>query len=391
MKRIYLDHNATCPPSDKAIDAVGWAMENLRGNPSAAHSEGMGARKLIEGARKKVAHMVGAFPREIHFFSGGTEANCSILTSTALASLGNLSGKRQKSPSIVISSIEHPSIVETCESLARIGIETIKVPCSPDGTILPDAFAAAIGPSTILACLMLANNETGVVQPVAEVSRICSDANVLLHVDAVQGPGRIPVDFKALGASTGVISAHKFGGPMGVGALYVRTGVKIEPLMRGGSQERGVRPGTENLPGIWGMAAACENAVEALSGAGFVKVHRDKMEELLLEGVNGLRINGRTAERMPNTCSATIPGIPGSDIVAALDRDGFSISAGSACKAGSGRASHVLEAMGLGEEAACSVRISLGPATTLDEVEAFARVFGRTVSRLTRARERAKS
>ncbi|UFN49431.1 aminotransferase class V-fold PLP-dependent enzyme [Roseomonas sp. OT10] len=333
MLTLYLDANATEPLRPESRAAVLEALE-LPGNPSSVHAEGRAARRLLERARAQVAARFGARPQDVVFTSGGTEAD-------ALAIRGLGAGRR-----VLVGATEHPAVLAATPGAAR-------VPVRPDGALDLDALAAALadGPPALL-CLMHANNETGVVHPVAEAAALCRQYGALLHVDAAQSGGRIPVSLAALGADSLAVSGHKLGGPKGAGALLLRPGLEIPALIPGGGQERGRRGGTEPLPAIAGLGAAAEAADPP--GAARLAVLRDA-----IEAGAGLPVAGAGAPRLPNTASLILPGIPSETQVIALDLAGVRVSAGSACSSGKVARSHVLEAMGLGAAAGCAIRVSL--------------------------------
>jgi cysteine desulfurase len=337
----YLDHNATTPVRPAAAAAVAAALARI-GNPSSVHAAGRAARRELERARERVAALVGAAPEEIVFTSGGTEANNLALRGT---------GRR----TVVVSAIEHDSVLNAVEG-ARV------VPATPSGVVDLRALAATM-PEGALVSLMLANNETGVIQPVAEAAALVHARGGLLHVDAVQAAGKIPVDMRALGADLMTLSAHKLGGPQGVGALVARTDVAAQ--LRGGGQERGRRAGTENLPGIAGFGAAAAEPGDY----GRLAALRDAVEEALAgEAV----FFGREAPRLSTTTCLALPGVPAETQVIALDLAGVMVSAGAACSSGKVRPSHVLGAMGVGAElAASAIRVSFGWTSTEADVEAF--------------------
>ncbi len=372
--RVYFDHNATCPlrPEARAAmrallqeSAAGW------GNPSSPHAFGHAARLALEEARAEVAALLDVAPREIVFVSGGTESD-------NLAVLGASRAWRRSRPDrapgrLVASSVEHPAVLESCRRLASDGWELILLPADASGRIDPEDFRRALRLETALASVMAANNETGVLQPIAEIGPIARQAGVALHVDAVQAAGRIPLDAYATGADFISISSHKMGGPAGIGALWVRAEARLEGPLSGGGQEGRRRPGTESVLLAAGFAAAARAARLRLGEeAARAAALRDRLEADLTGRVRGVRINGAGAARLPNTASVTVPGVAAEALVILLDRMGFAISTGSACSTGAARPSHVLAAMGLDAAAiASTVRISLGPSTTAAETQAL--------------------
>jgi len=354
--RIYLDHNATTPLRPEAAAAIGEAMHTC-GNPSSVHAAGRRARGIIEDAREEVAALAGATPAEVVFTSGGTEAN-------ALALRGP--GPRR----LLVSAVEHASITVTAGLAAAI-------PVDRDGIVRLDALdalrAAAAEPA--LVSVMAANNETGVIQPIAEVAAVCRRHGALLHCDAVQAAGRIPLDRREMGAQLLSLSAHKLGGPAGVGALIVDASLPLQPLLRGGGQERGRRAGTENLLGIAGFGAAAARA-STLPDAARLTLLRDRLERRLRAVCPSAQVFGATAPRLPNTTCIAMPGVAAETQVIAFDLAGIAVSAGAACSSGRVARSNVLSAMGVGDDLARSaLRVSLGWTTGEADVEQFLEVW----------------
>jgi cysteine desulfurase len=374
--RIYLDHNASSPLRPEAREAMRRHLEGVPSNPSSVHAFGHAGRMAVETARRAVAGLLAASPGEIVFTAGGTEANNLALYGAALRDPGGAGGR------IVSTAIEHPSVLGPLADLESRGFAVVRVPPDRSGVVPAAAILAAAAPPTVLVSIMLANNETGALQPVAEVGRALRGRGVMLHCDAAQAAGRVPIDVRALGVDLLSIAAHKFGGPPGVGALYVRTGLALRPHLRGGGQELNRRPGTENVPAIAGCGAAAAAVArglenEARTAAGL----RDRLEEAVLAALPGVRVNAAGAPRAPNTTSLAFDGAAGETLVAALDLEGVAVSAGAACSAGTVRRSHVLDAMGLEDDAAASIRVSLGPGTTASEIEAFVGILVRVVER----------
>jgi cysteine desulfurase len=363
--RIYLDWNATAPLRPQARAAALTALDSS-GNPSSVHAEGRAARRLIEEAREKVAALVAAEPRNVVFTSGGTEANMLALTPA--------SGPDGKAPDrLLISALEHPSVLAGGR-FAAAAVQ--RVPATGDGRIdlaaLADALAALEGRRALVS-LMLANNETGVVQPVSEAARLTHEAGGVLHVDAVQAAGRIPCDINAIGADLLTLSGHKIGAPKGVGAVVRRdAGVPFPaPLIKGGGQERGARAGTENVAGIAAFGAAATAALMDLSAeAGNMRALRDRLEAGLRSVSPDLVVFGAGAERLPNTTLFALNGMKAETAVIAFDLEGVAVSSGAACSSGKVQPSHVLAAMGVPPELArAAVRVSLGPTTTQSEID----------------------
>lgn len=346
---VYLDHNATSPLRPAALEVMVEALK-AGGNPSSVHRYGRRARAFVETARRQVATLVGALPAEVVFTSGGTEANCLALSGT---------GRRR----ILVSAIEHDSVRKAVPN-AEV------VPVSGDGVVdlvaLEHALASSREPA--LVSVMFANNETGVLQPVAEVVRLARAHGALVHCDAVQGAGKAPLDLHAIGIDYLSVSAHKLGGPTGVGALVVRNGVPLSTDRRGGGQEASRRAGTENVSGIAGFGAAAAEAVSGLDVAGL----RDRVEVSLVKIAPSARVFGKNAPRLSNTTCISMPGVPAETQVAALDLAGVNISAGAACSSGKVQGSAVLSAMGVPEgEIASATRISLGWNTRSADIESL--------------------
>ena len=363
--RIYLDWNATAPLRPQARAAALAALDSS-GNPSSVHAEGRAARRLIEEAREKVAALVAAEPRNVVFTSGGTEANMLALTPA--------SGPDGKVPDrLLISALEHPSVLAGGR-FAAAAVQ--RVPATGDGQIdlaaLADALAALEGRRALVS-LMLANNETGVVQPVSEAARLTHEAGGVLHVDAVQAAGRIPCDINAIGADLLTLSGHKIGAPKGVGAV-VRRDAAVPfpaPLIRGGGQERGARAGTENVAGIAAFGAAAAAALVDLGAdAGDMRTLRDRLEAGLRSASPDIVVFGAGAERLPNTTLFALNGMKAETAVIAFDLEGVAVSSGAACSSGKVQPSHVLAAMGVPPQLArAAVRVSLGPTTTQSEID----------------------
>ena len=349
----YLDHNATTPLRPEAGRAVEAACA-VAGNPSSAHRFGRAQRRVVEDAREQVARLVGARPETVVFTSGGTEAN-------ALALSG--SGRRR----MLVSAIEHPSVLAAGPDAARI-------PVDGDGVVdlaaLEKMLAASAEPA--LVSVMLANNETGVIQPVAEIAALARRFGAVVHCDAVQAAGKISIDMRALGVHLLSLSGHKFGGPMGTGALIVDDAVPLAALIRGGGQERGRRSGTENVPGIAGMGAAADAARAGLDRFARLAALRDDMETRILAAVPSAKIAGRGAARLPNTSCIALSGLAAETQVMALDLAGVAVGSGAACSSGKTKASPVLAAMGFDADAAAgAIRVSLGWTTTAADIESF--------------------
>jgi cysteine desulfurase len=376
---IYLDHNAGSPLRPAVRAALNAFLErDPGGNPASIHRAGQRARRELECAREAVASMIGAPPRSIVFTSGGTEAN-----NLAILGAARESDRRQ----IITSPIEHSSVLAPLIELERRGFEVIQMPPDGNGLIDADALASRVSPRTMMVTLGLANAEVGTIQPVAPIAAAARVAGALLHLDAVQAIGRIPVVVDELGCDLLTLSGHKLGGPAGCGALYVRDGAALEPLIVGGPQEFGLRAGTPNLAGAIGFGAAAEfirtslrdetDRIATLSG---------QLLELLTPAIPGLRLNGPSDARLPNTLNLTFPHVFGEAMLIALDLEGVEVSMGSACAAGSVEPSHVLLAMGRDATAArSSLRLSLGWSTTSEEVARAGAIIPRVWRRVAEA------
>ncbi len=368
--RLYLDHNATSPLRPSAREAMRAAMLKTHegtGNASSPHVYGHAARLVIEEARRRIADLVGGDPAEVIFVSGGTEADNLAIQGVARARFASGAPPGH----IITSAVEHPAVLGPCRWLETTGWRLTILPVDRDGRVDPADVASALAADTALVSVMAANNETGVLQPIAGIAAVTRAAGVPLHVDAVQAAGRIPL--RDLGADMLSISSHKIGGPAGIGALYVREGVAIEPLILGGGQERRRRAGTEAPILAAGFGAAAARA-RTCPGAGPMATLRDEMERRLAEriGPGRVAVNGAGAPRLPNTSSLTLAGADAQALVIAMDLAGYAISTGSACSTGSARPSHVLAAMGLpADAAAATIRVSIGRDTPRDDLMGF--------------------
>jgi len=376
MQRVYLDHNGTAPLLPEARDAYRRAIDDPPGNPSSVHAFGHRARMTVEAAREQVAALVGAAPREVVFTATATEAN-------NLALLGTMQAAAPGRRRIVGSAFEHPSVGRALDHLERGGFEVVRVRPDRDGRVSPaDVVAAADPRRTALVTLMLANHEIGTLQPVGEVARALAGSGVVLHTDAAQAAGRVPVRFAELGIDLMSVAAHKFGGPVGAGALVVRAGPAMAPLLHGGGQEMNRRPGTENVPALAAFGAAAAAVAAGLDDEGRrQQALRDRLETAVGRLAPDIRVNGAAVSRLPNTTSLFVPGADAETLVIGLDLEGFAVSAGAACSAGAIRRSPALIAMGLESEAAASIRISLGATTTIDEVDRFVATLGAVAAR----------
>jgi cysteine desulfurase len=377
--RAYFDHNATTPLAPEVLDGMVEVLRDGYGNASSIHQEGQHARRLVDHARRAVAALLHADPREVVFTSGGTEAD-----NTAI--FGAIAATALPRKHFVTTTMEHPAVLHAADALESQGVGVTRVPVSGSGVVSPEAIRTAITPETVLVSVMHANNETGAIQPIAEIARVCRDAGVLLHSDAVQSVGKIPVDVRELGVDFLAVSGHKIGAPNGVGALYMRKGVACAPLLHGGKHERGRRPGTENVAGIHGFGIAASVADSALlSKANYIEHLRDEFEMSLMDRIPMVRVNCAQSPRLPNTSSLCFPEVDGEPMVIALDLSGFAVSSGAACSSGSVEPSHVLTAIGLSRQDARScIRVSLGPSNTWEQVMALVESLTAAVAHLRR-------
>lgn len=360
--RVYLDNAATTPLCDAAQNALREYSQGLVGNASSPYEAGRGARMAIDEARAQVADLIGAAPDEIVFTSGGTESDNWALLGMALQNIENRGH-------VIVSQIEHHAVLEAAATLADLGFQISFARPDSDGVVAPDEVARLLRDDTLLVSLMLCNNETGAMQPVVEVGKIACERGVLFHTDAVQAAGKIELDVRVLAPDFLTLSAHKFGGARGAGALYVRRGAKLYPLLRGGGQERGRRAGTENVAAIAAMGAAAETAQREREA---VASHLEKLRAYLESGLRnlGAQINAEGAPRAPHIANAAFAGMRAESLALRLDLMGFAVGTGSACASGAIEPSHVLAAMGRStEEARAALRISLGAQNTRIEVD----------------------
>jgi len=376
--RHYLDHNATSPLRNEVREALHASLDAPVANASSIHAEGRYARALLEASRANVATLVGAMPREVVFTSGGSEAIAAAIRGVA----DRVAPEKRR---IVVSSIEHSAVLDNARALRAFGFEVFEVPCAPTGRIDAGAFAAQLDDRTGLACLQAANNETGVLQPVADAGAACRAAGVPFLIDAVQAAGKIPIDRDGWNADLLALSAHKLGGPQGAGALIVRDGLTMAPLISGGAQERRRRGGTEAVVALSAFGAACATAVRGREHeAERLLALRVRLESGLRAIAPGVRIHGEGVPRLPNTVNVAFPGVSGETLVIALDLAGFAVSTGSACASGAVTPSHVIRAMGFGEnEARGAVRFSLGWDTTDDTIDQLLAQLPRLLARAT--------
>jgi cysteine desulfurase len=377
MKRIYLDHNATTPLNPEVLEAMLPYLREVYGNPASTHLFGQEAKRGIEEAREKIARLLCASPVEIVFTSGGTEAD-------NLAVKGAAYANREKGRHIITSSIEHQAVLNPCRHLEKEGFRVVYLPVDRYGMIDPDDLRRAVTAETILITLMHSNNEVGTIQPIAEIGRIAAERGILFHTDAIQSVGKIPVDVKRLGVDLLSISAHKMYGPKGVGALFIRKGVRIDPLLHGGHHELNRRAGTENVAGIVGFGKAAEIVFVEMEGSGVaIRALRDYFWGRIQEKIDHVHLNGHPEKRLPNTLNLAFEFIAGEAMVINLDLHGVAASTGSACTSGASEPSHVLLSMGLpGRMTQGAVRFSLGKDTTKEEINETVEVLAETVNRL---------
>ncbi len=363
-QQIYLDHNATTPLRPEVLEAMTPYLKDVFGNPSSLHRFGQEAKKGIEEARLKVANLIHSHPAEIVFTGGGTESD-------NLAIKGVAHSGRKKGAHIITSSIEHPAVLNSCKSLEEEGYQVTYVPVDRYGMVDPEDVKTAIRSETILITIMHANHEVGTIQPIGEISHIAGLYGIPFHTDAVQSLGKIPVSVKALGADLLSISAHKICGPKGIGALYVKKGIQLEPLLHGGHHETGRRAGTENVAGIVGFGKAAElSQLEVKERLKSLETLRDYFLERIRQEIRNMRLNGHPVKRLPNTLNASFEPVSGESLAINLDLHGIAVSTGSACTSGAIEPSHVLQAMGVPLAMnRSSLRFSLGRQSTREEMD----------------------
>ena len=378
MQRIYLDHNATTPLLPAVIDRMTAVLHQEFGNPSSVHHFGQQAKAAVDDARSEVAALIGADPSEVLFTSGGTEGDNIAIRGVAEAL--ETTGRKH----LIASAIEHEAVLNTLKALARRGWRTTLLPVDQSGILTPSTLREALADDTALVSVMHANNEIGTIQPVAELARVAHDRGALFHTDAVQSAGKLPVNVKALGVDMLSLSAHKFYGPKGVGALWVRRGVRVLPLLTGGRQERSRRAGTENVPGIVGMGAAAAIAARKMGEEGTrLAALRDRLEAGILRAVPGTAVNGSVGGRVPNTTNISFDRIEAESLLIAFDLEGIAVSTGSACSSGTLEPSHVLKAMGFNaHRTQNSIRFSLGASNTEAEIDRVIAVLPGIVEKL---------
>lgn len=381
--RIYLDHNATTPPAPEVVDAMTHALREQFGNASSIHGFGQRAKAAIDEARTEVARLIGAEPGDVVFTAGGTESD-----NMAIRGVIGAAGTARRR--LVVTAIEHEAVSNTAAALARAGCPVTTLPATAGGTVEPGALDALADDDVALVSVMLANNETGVLQAVAEFSRRARARGALCHTDAVQAAGKVAIDVGALGVDLLSLAAHKFGGPKGVGALWLRRGVILAPVVTGGRQERNRRAGTENVPAIVGFGAAAALARRRLEAdAARVSQLRDRFEAAVLSAVPRTVVNGAGSPRVPNTTNIAFEGVEAESLLIGLDLEGIAVSTGSACSSGTLEPSHVLRAMGLPHgRVQSSIRFSLGASTTDEEIGRVVGILPQIVGRLRRVGRR---
>ena len=379
--RVYFDYNATTPLTPEVIEAVVSATRHQFGNASSVHHFGQQAKALLDDARSSVAALLNGDPSEVVFTSGGTEAdNLAIRGAAEINDALEPTGRRH----LIASAIEHEAVLNTLKALARRGWRTTLLPVDQTGVVSPDRLRELITDDTALVSVMHANNEIGTIQPVAELARIAHEHGALMHTDAVQSTGKIPVDVRALGVDMLSVSAHKFNGPKGAGALWVKRGTRMLPILTGGKHERSRRAGTENVPALAGLGVAARLAIAKMAGeSGRVGALRDRLEAGILRGVPGTMVNGAPQLRVPNTTNISFDRVEAESLLIALDLDGIAVSTGSACSSGTLEPSHVLRAMGFqAHRTQNSLRFSLGLFSTEEEVDRVIEVLPRLVDKL---------
>ena len=377
MRKVYLDNAATTALSPKVLEQMMPYLTTIYGNPSSPHSFGQEARRGVEHARDQVAKALNALPEEIIFTGCGTESDNTVL-------FGVAERYKSKGNHIITTNVEHHAILHTCEALEKRGIEVTYLPVDENGMVTAEQVANAITDKTILVSIMFANNEVGTIMPIAEIGKVCRERGVLFHTDAVQAVGHVPIDVKAMNIDMLSMSAHKFHGPKGVGALYMKKGVRLPAYVMGGAQERNRRAGTENVVGVVGLGAAIELATQNLeeSAARMTKL-RDKLIAGIAERIPEVKLNGHPTLRLPNNVNYSIKYIEGESILLMLDMNGIAASSGSACTSGSLDPSHVLLALGLSHEVAHgSVRLTLSDETTEEDIDYVLEVLPKVAERL---------
>ena len=372
---IYLDNAASTPIHEEVLDSMLPYLKENFGNPSSIHRYGRIAHKAIEKARRQIADLINADPSEILFTSGGTESNNTALYGTAM---------KKPNSQIITSSIEHDAILEPCKRLETLGYDVVYLPVDKLGLVDPLLLKNRISHNTCLVSIMFGNNEVGTIEPIKQIGNICNEKNILFHTDAVQAVGKIPVDVKELGVDMLSMSSHKINGPKGIGALYIRNGINIDPIILGGGQEYGLRSGTESVANIVGFGRACEiariNMVENFSS---IENLRNYLITKVLNEIPYVTLNGHPKNRLPNNAHFTFLGVNGEDLIIKLDEYGIAASTGSACSVHTQKASHVLQAMDFShEEITGSLRITIGTFNTKSEIDESVNILKRIVNEL---------
>lgn len=377
MKRVYLDHSATTPVDPEAVKEMLPFFTERFGNASSLHGFGREAKSAIEIARNQVAQLIGASPDEIIFTAGGTESDNIAIKGAALKN-------KAKGNHVITTRIEHPAVLQTFRWLEKQGFAATYLPVQNDGLVSLDAFRSAVTDKTILVSVMHANNEIGTIQPIEEIGRICREKGIIFHTDAVQSVGKIPVEVKKMNVDLLSLSSHKIYGPKGVGALYVRKGVTLEPIIHGGGHEKGLRSSTENVPGIVGLGKACELAKARMEQDGArLKGMRDRIIKTVLSTIEESYLNGNAEKRLPHNAHFRFTGIEGESLLLKLDDKGIAVSTGSACSSKSLEPSHVLTGMGLNPvDSHGSLRVTLGRENTEEEVDYFLQALPEVVKEL---------
>ena len=377
MKRVYLDYNATTPTHSEVVKTILPYYEEIFGNALSVHQFGQQARKAIDEAREKVANFIGAKPEEIVFTSGGTEANNFAIKGIAYA-------REKRGRHIITSSIEHHAVLNPCKYLEKKGFKVTYLPVDGYGLIDPEDVKRAITRETILITIMHANNETGTIEPIAEMGKIAREKGIIFHTDAIQSVGKIPVDVNELNVDLLSLSGHKIYGPKGIGALFIRKGTKIEPLIHGGHHERNRRAGTENVPAIVGLGKAVEVVAQKMEEESQHLINlRNKLWKGIKEKIDYVKLNGHPDKRLPNTLNVSFKFVEGESMILNLDLKGIAVSTGSACTSGSLEPSHVLRAMKVEPAIAQgSIRFSLGKGNTEEDIEYVLEVLPEIVFRL---------
>lgn len=373
----YMDHSATSPVDPEVLEAMLPYFTSNFGNASTLYTLGREARGAMENARKQVSSLIGSKPEEVYFTSGGTESD-------NIAIKGTVSHLKKKGNHIITSSIEHPAVDETCKYLEKNGYQVTYLPVGEYGIVKITDVEEAIKDETILITIMHANNEIGTIQPIAEIGKLVREKGIIFHTDAVQTVGKIPVNVEELNVDLLSISAHKLYGPKGIGALYIKNGLRVDPLLHGGGHERGIRPGTENVAGIVGLGKACQIAQENLDeNIEYVTILREKLIKGILETIEQSFLNGHPTKRLPNNANFRFSSIEGESLILQLDTKGIAASTGSACSSKKLEPSHVLMAIGLEEvDAHGSLRISLGKENTEEDIDYTINAIGEVVERL---------